>query len=64
MGEEGKKKKLVYEQPRLVRLSGAVGAGQCQDGSGEVGGCESGNAAGDCEIGTSGGGCEVGSTAD
>ncbi|HHT9124395.1 MAG TPA: hypothetical protein ACFYD6_01100 [Candidatus Brocadiia bacterium] len=44
MGEEGKKKKLVYEQPRLVKLSSAKGAGFCAIGSGDID-CFSGNAA-------------------
>ncbi|HHT9124389.1 MAG TPA: hypothetical protein ACFYD6_01070 [Candidatus Brocadiia bacterium] len=54
MGEEGKKKKLVYEQPRLVNLNGAKGAGDCVNGSGpDVGGlCGTGNSAlGDCDNG-------------
>ncbi|MBI2559776.1 MAG: hypothetical protein HYW14_01400 [Planctomycetes bacterium] len=52
MGEEGKKKKLKYEQPRLVKLVGDAGAGDCDNGSGDRF-CTGGNAALDfCDNGT------------
>lgn len=69
MSEEKKEskdvKKMKYEQPRLVKLSGAGGAGQCYNGSGDVD-CAPGNRASSrCVNGnTAGGGCGIGNAAD
>ena len=42
--KEVKKKKLVYEMPKLVKLNGKAGAGDCNDGSGDFS-CDIGNSA-------------------
>ncbi|HHT9124392.1 MAG TPA: hypothetical protein ACFYD6_01085 [Candidatus Brocadiia bacterium] len=59
MGEEKKEskesKKMKYEQPRLVKLSGAKGAGDCFNGSGDISTCNLGSTA-------SGEGCNAGNS--
>jgi hypothetical protein len=44
--KEIKKKKLVYEQPRLAKLNGNVGAGTCGPGTSDVT-CDAGSVAGE-----------------
>jgi hypothetical protein len=60
--KDSKKKKLVYEIPKLVNISGSMGTGDCEVGSGErycnpgtsaFSSCDQGTAAlGDCPDGS------------